>query len=271
MNDVEAFARLVDTLRPWLDEVVIVGGWAHRLYRLHPAARLASYKPLTTRDADVAFGARQQPTGNIRDALLASDFHEDLRGEDHPPVSRYVLGAAEDGFYAEFLTPLIGPARSRHGQPNDTVRAAGVIAQRLRYLDVLLTSPWTVRLGVDSGYPLPSNAMVQIPNPAAFVGQKLIIHNSRSPAKRPQDVLYIHDTLDLFRLELDMMRAAWLDTARRISPSARLALNQTRRSVFGEVTDVIRNACRIPADRTLRPEQLHTFCRQALGHIFDTP
>ena len=31
-----SFARLVESLRPWLDQVVVIGGWAHRLYRLHP-------------------------------------------------------------------------------------------------------------------------------------------------------------------------------------------------------------------------------------------
>ena len=38
-SDVEYFARLVDALEPWLDQVVIIGGWAHRLYRLHPLAQ----------------------------------------------------------------------------------------------------------------------------------------------------------------------------------------------------------------------------------------
>jgi hypothetical protein len=35
-TDVEYFARLVEALDPWLDQVVIIGGWAHRLYRLQP-------------------------------------------------------------------------------------------------------------------------------------------------------------------------------------------------------------------------------------------
>ena len=38
-SDVEYFARLVDALEPWLDQVVIIGGWAHRLYRQHPLAQ----------------------------------------------------------------------------------------------------------------------------------------------------------------------------------------------------------------------------------------
>jgi hypothetical protein len=33
------FARLIDTLQPWLNQVVVIGGWAHRLYRLHPLLR----------------------------------------------------------------------------------------------------------------------------------------------------------------------------------------------------------------------------------------
>ena len=37
--DFEHFASLVDALHPWLDEVVIVGGWADRLYRIHQLAR----------------------------------------------------------------------------------------------------------------------------------------------------------------------------------------------------------------------------------------
>jgi len=30
-----SFARLVESQRPWLDQIVVVGGWAHRLHRLH--------------------------------------------------------------------------------------------------------------------------------------------------------------------------------------------------------------------------------------------
>ena len=48
-DDVRSFARLVDCAAPWLDQVVIIGGWAHRLYRIHPLAqplRLRSFGDL---------------------------------------------------------------------------------------------------------------------------------------------------------------------------------------------------------------------------------
>jgi hypothetical protein len=39
--DLEAFGRLVDSLTHWLDQVVIIGGWAHRLYRFSPIGAAA--------------------------------------------------------------------------------------------------------------------------------------------------------------------------------------------------------------------------------------
>jgi hypothetical protein len=50
LSDVEYFARLVEALDPWLNQGVIIGGWAHRLYRLHPLAHSSTTslsEPLT--------------------------------------------------------------------------------------------------------------------------------------------------------------------------------------------------------------------------------
>jgi len=58
VQDPDPFGRLVTALAPWLDQVVIVGGWAHKLYRLHPSAQKLDYPPLTTLDADIAVPAR---------------------------------------------------------------------------------------------------------------------------------------------------------------------------------------------------------------------
>jgi hypothetical protein len=124
-------------------------------------------------------------------------------------------------------------------------------------------------LVAETGYPLPSVTTVWIPNPAAFVGQKLIIHRTRSADRRPQSILYIHDTLELFEHELDMLRDAWRQTAAGLSSAALARLSESRGAVFEGVTDTIRNAARIPADRTIRPERIQAFCKQALNHIFE--
>ena len=40
MSEQLAFGRLVTGLSPWLEQLVFVGGWAFRLYRLHPGAQV---------------------------------------------------------------------------------------------------------------------------------------------------------------------------------------------------------------------------------------
>lgn len=52
--ELEAFSKFIAALEPWLADVALVGGWAHRLYRLDPRARKLDYVPLTTLDGDVA-------------------------------------------------------------------------------------------------------------------------------------------------------------------------------------------------------------------------
>lgn len=60
-RDDEKFAQLADAIGPYLDRVVIVGGWAHRLFRHHPLAQPLSYAPLMTRDTDIAVAPGIRP------------------------------------------------------------------------------------------------------------------------------------------------------------------------------------------------------------------
>jgi hypothetical protein len=62
-QDMEDFARLIEALHPWLDQVVVIGGWAHRLYRLHPLAQRLEYDPVATLDTDIAMPAELHVTG----------------------------------------------------------------------------------------------------------------------------------------------------------------------------------------------------------------
>lgn len=136
MSEAQAFGQLVAGLSPWLEQLVFVGGWAFRLYRLHPDAQVPAYRPVVTLDADVAFAEGERLEGSIRARLLEAGFVESLTGNHRPPVSPYTLGDDGSGFYAEFLTPLTGSGRRRSGEPLATVARAGVSAQRLRHLDL---------------------------------------------------------------------------------------------------------------------------------------
>jgi hypothetical protein len=270
MDDLAAFARLIEALRPWLADVVIVGGWAHRLHRHHPLADPPSFLPLATRDADIALSANEPMHGDIAAALAVAGFKEERTGEQTPPVSRYLLDNG-GGFYAEFLAPLHGSAVKRDGKPDATVLKAGITAQKLRYVDLLLEQPFAVSLGSAVGFPIDPAAEVQIPNPVGFIAQKLLIHQRRDPEKRSQDVLYIHDTVILFASRLDDLREIWREDVRPVL-AARTAMRVERlaRERFREVDDVIRTAARIPQDRTLRPDRVRAACAAGLEEIFGT-
>ncbi len=154
MEDLANFARLVEAIRPWLAHVVIVGGWAHRLYRFHPLATAQEYQPLRTRDVDLAFSPDAPLDGDLREALSKAGFKEELSGEYTPPVAHYRLGEEDAGFYAEFLTAKKGSGVRRDGQPDMTVSKAGITAQKLRHLDLLLEAPWSVRIGPETKVPI---------------------------------------------------------------------------------------------------------------------
>lgn len=267
MGDLEAFARLVTAIRPWLGQLVVVGGWACRLHRLHARANIPAYLPVRTRDADLAFSPDAALAGDIRTALLAAGFAEELFGETSPPATHYGLGE-DDGFYAEFLTPLRGSGIKRSGQPDATLTKAGITAQKMRYLELLLIQPWSVRVGPGSGVAIAADLDLFVPNPISFIVQKLLIHADRPADKKAQDVLYIHDTLELFGGSLNELRRLWIEEIRpRIAkPWARRAETMAL-GLFAEVTDTIRGAARIPQDRRLAPENVQRACEHGLSQI----
>lgn len=269
MNDVGAMARLIAALRPWLGHLVIVGGWAHQLYRYHPLANPPSYLPVRTDDADIAFSLNAPLAGDIGAALTAAGFTKRFRGEHTPPVTHYALGGENEGFYVEFLVPQVGSSTKRDGTRKAPVAKAGVTAERLRYLDLLLVHPWIVRLGSDVGMPLDAPADVLLANPVSFIVQKLLIQKYRPADKQPEDALYVHDTLELFGAELEALRTIWLEQLRPMLP-ARIAedIERLRHLQFGVVTDVIRSAIRIPVDRTLTPGRMQAACAHGLEEVF---
>lgn len=269
VNDLASIARLIEALRPWHGDLVIIGGWAHRLYRFHPRAGSPTHQPVQTRDADLAFSLEARLEGDIAAALREANFKEDFRGEHAPPVIQYRLGDEDQGFYAEFLTPLRGSGVKRDGTPDATLARAGVTAQKLRHLELLLMHPWTVRLNATVGVPLTAPAEVRLASPVSFLAQKLLIRKYRDRDKQAQDALYVHDTLELFGSELELLRTEWRERIRpAITTKTADTVERLHREQFGAVSDVIRAATRIPQDRTLTPDRLQAVCSYGLEEIF---
>lgn len=129
-------------------------------------------------------------------------------------------------------------------------------------------APWTVHVGRDADVPLEPPADVLLPNPVSFIIQKLLIHEKRRPEKRAQDLLYIHDTLELFGGALEELRRAWRDEVRPSLPNR--TAGRTRalaRALFENVSDEIREAARISEARRISPETLRAAGEYGLGEI----
>ena len=269
-HDLRQFARLVDALEPWLDRVLFIGGWAHRLFRERPEAARLSYPPLRTGDVDVALDPRALGRdAGIRERLAASGFREEFLGDDRPPVTHYSLGDEASGFYVEFLSPLLGGDRRRDGSRDVTERIAGVTAQKLRYLDILLVEPWTVTIGEEQGVPLARPATILIPNPASFIVQKLLIEARRSREDRAKDVLYVHDTIELFAPTLDALHALFSASIEPVLPRSTREALQRAAAAYDEVTDPTREAALIAGFRGLTPKVIQEVCQAGLRRLID--
>lgn len=267
-SDLSAFARLVMALEPWLGRIVIVGGWAHRLYRLHPHAQTLEHAPLTTLDADIAIPSTLLiEQSDIRRRLHEAGFNEEFVGMDQPPVTHYRLGAEQGAFYAEFVAPLVGGEYDRRGRRVVTAQVGGITVQRLRHIGLLLEDPWQVDL--DLSVVSSWRGVVRIAHPVRFLAQKLLIHSRRSPSDRAKDILHIQDTLEVFGARLDDLREAW---ATRVAPQLHqrdaAKIRQAPEVLFGDVSDEIRLATRMAAGRILTPEALRDTCQFALQQVF---
>jgi hypothetical protein len=270
-SEIEAFSKFIVALEPWLSEAVLVGGWAHRLYRLDPRARKLNYLPLTTLDGDVAVPLTlKEQKSTVRQRLLEAGFQEEFVGEDHPPATHYYYGKG-GGFYAEFLAPLVGSEHDRHGKRKATMEVGGVSSQLLRYIEILLVSPWRVDLSMESGFPLTPKRTVQIANPASFLAQKILIHDERGHNDKAKDLLYMHDTVDVFSEVLKELRQIFRkDIVPRLHPRRVAELEQAADRLFGKVDDPIREASLISNGRTVNPQRLAETAQAGLEEIFGT-
>jgi hypothetical protein len=263
-SDNEQLGRLLDALLPYLDRLVLAGGWAHRLYRDHRLAQPVPYPPLMTRDADVAVPIRMRiDEGVLRRRLIARGFSERFLGDDRPPVTHYQLGTDDAGFYAEFLTPLVGSEIRRDGTRDVTTIVGGVSVQKLRYVEILLIAPWTVTPEV-SGRAI----SVRVANPVSYIVQKLLISERRDATDRAKDMLSIHDTIELFGASLPALRALWVESVRReLKRRTRAQILTAAARAFAAPTDIARAASTMAVGRALSARRIVDSCQAGLAEI----
>ena len=253
-RDFESFARAVEALEPFHEDLVFVGGWAHYLYTLRPEASPITFEPLRTEDADIATPAQlRRSTPTIAECLFDAGFRELLSSEHTPPIAEYVLGDEHAGFYLEFLAPLVGSEVKRGGRRAVATMVGGVTAQTLRYLDLLLTFPWQVTVNSRHGFPVARPRIISIPNVAAYIVQKMLVLPKRKPEKQAKDLLYVHDTFAIFADALGSVRNSWNALRPTMHPAHVRAFEKRVLSDMSEMTDLIRRAAKIASDRPSPP------------------
>lgn len=150
-------------LQPYLDDLVIAGGWVPYLY--------AAYQPpseeavaLKTKGLDLAVPREVPEREKTIDQLLGdADFTCEFRSRGTPPVTVYLATHAGDEVEIEFITTAQGADLGVR-----TVQS-GLTAQELRYVDLLLEHTWPLPLDTLSGGEL--KGRVWVPTPAAFILQ----------------------------------------------------------------------------------------------------
>lgn len=264
------FGRLVDALQPYLRDIVVVGGWAHRLFTRHPLAGALDFKPLTTDDADVAVPLRLKPrAATLAARLKDAGFSEEMQGDDSPPVTHYRLGDGE--FYVEFLAPKTGDGFRKAGERDATARVQGIVVQKLPHVEVLLASPWTVALTIGAGSGRHA-VQLHIPNAVTYLAQKLLVLRDRTKQKQPNDVVYIHDTLMMFAENLPKLSSLWESIKPQLTTKQVRNTDRAISTIFGAVDDGIRRAAIIVkgTGRGAPPsaEQIRKRCAEGLQVIF---
>ena len=181
----------IQAIRPYLDQLVVAGGWVPSLYvKLYEGS--ATHEPLLTVDFDavIARHAFVEHSITLDKTILSAGFNYDFASLDIPPVVKYVKNL-EDNQQAEieFLTEA--------GAAKRPVEVIGSInAQALQYIDVLLDEPWSFPL---EDYALTGSECLKVPRPSQYVLHKILVAPRRKGVRKTaKDLYYAFYVLDAF-------------------------------------------------------------------------
>lgn len=190
----KAFRKLLEALRSYNKEIVVIGGLANALYEYHDLGKKSPLDTIATKDLDVLVSKKV----TVIDEKIVKKLEEE--GFKIEPVAandkvitkfRY----EDSNFEIEFLCPKYGADPLRGKDQMVTEVQEGLTAQPLRYLDLALFNTWSV-----SSELIPSlagmNLDIQIPSAGAYLIQKFIIRNDVNRIRYNQkDAFYTYELL----------------------------------------------------------------------------
>lgn len=206
------FLDYLEVLDPYLDQLVIVGGWAPYVY-----ARKYGWdecmQPLQTFDFDVAvMRTFEDRMPSIEDTIFEAGFEREFRGENNPPAIDYrrPVDNSDGAMEIQFITQSCS-------SDEDVIRIGSLNVVALSHVSLLTENMWKLDLQ-QLGFA--GKTHIRVPTPGAFAVQKLVSHESRpTPRKREKDLYYAYYVLDSFPHWTD----AILSETRRIVHESGLA------------------------------------------------
>lgn len=163
---------------------------------------------------------------------------------------------------------MVGSPYKRNGEPNASAGVAGISAQKIAHLGVLLEYPLIMTVGSEVGNPLEHPVDLRVANPLCFMIEKFLILDERTKKKRQQDLLYVHDTLLLFGHMLPEFKNTWHEIVKpRLTSKEVAAVEREIPRAFSGVSPDILGASGIPTDRNLCPEELQATCQLSFQRI----
>jgi hypothetical protein len=164
--------------------------------------------------------------------MKKAGFVEEPYGSSEVPFVKYRPADETMEGDIEFLCPLSGSPGARRREPLAVEVQEGLMAQPLRYLDILAENPWRIDLGRAEPSIRMTGVMIRVPNPAAYVLQKVLIRDQgRTAASQAKDCYYIYEVSVLFRDNLP----AWAEEygrLRSLPPSWLKRFEQEARLLF---------------------------------------
>lgn len=187
-----ALWTILDALRGYLDELLLIGGWVPYLHLTYGRAAEESARTSLTAEADLVVPGRLPPGDRppVAEILTGAGYHR------LPTAAAVWEKAPEQGERIEFFQPHRGPA-AHLSRSRPVEEQLGLQALSLDHLWVLETFTDFVPVPApdDSGRPAP----VRIPLLGAFVLNKSNTFSLRGggdgPAKSAKDILYLRDVM----------------------------------------------------------------------------
>lgn len=181
----------VSALKPYLDQLVLAGGWVPYVYSKMYLNGVAQ-DPLLTRDFDAVVPRHgfREPNASLNAIIKDAGYEYEFASISNPPVVKYVKTLSDKTkVEIEFITDEPG---NREG-----VKEIGSIsAQALRNVGILTDNPWKLDL---SEHGLAEDSALLVPRPANYLLHKtLVAPQRRNKEKTAKDLYYMFYVLEAF-------------------------------------------------------------------------